>query len=239
MAVSRASAAMLSRCTMRPSSITTAMSPSASAKRKFCSTSRMVVSSRLQLLEGADHVVDDGRRDALGRLVDQDQPARLDDGAGDRQHLLLPARQHAGGMRPEPLERREEARRSSRARAASGGPPCAASTMFSAHREVGEHAHGLRHVGDAGARDVGRGRAADLAAVERDPAALGFHSPMMVRSVVVLPAPLRPSSTVMAPARHGEVDALQDVILADVGVHAFQREQRVRHGRRLLAATPR
>src|SRR3990170_3449703 len=30
--------------------------------------------------------------------------------------------------------------------------------------------------------------------------ALGFHSPMMVRSVVVLPAPLRPSSTVIAPA---------------------------------------
>ena len=29
---------------------------------------------------------------------------------------------------------------------------------------------------------------------------LGFHSPMMVRSVVVLPAPLRPSSTVMAPS---------------------------------------
>src|SRR6185503_12903415 len=29
--------------------------------------------------------------------------------------------------------------------------------------------------------------------------ALGFHSPMMVRSVVVLPAPFRPNSTVMAP----------------------------------------
>jgi hypothetical protein len=28
---------------------------------------------------------------------------------------------------------------------------------------------------------------------------LGFHSPMMVRSVVGLPAPLRPSSTVIAP----------------------------------------
>src|SRR5581483_7567072 len=28
---------------------------------------------------------------------------------------------------------------------------------------------------------------------------LGFHNPMMVRNVVVLPAPLRPSSTVMAP----------------------------------------
>src|SRR5215470_692337 len=29
---------------------------------------------------------------------------------------------------------------------------------------------------------------------------LGFHNPMMVRKVVVLPAPLRPSSTVMAPS---------------------------------------
>ncbi len=51
----------------------------------------------------------------------------------------------------------------------------------------------------------------------------------MVRSVVVLPAPLRPSSTVMLAARHDEIDALQDVILADVGVHAFEREERLSH----------
>src|SRR5262249_4830184 len=46
-AVSAANSAMVSRCTMRPSSITTAWSPSASANRKFCSTSRIVVAPRL------------------------------------------------------------------------------------------------------------------------------------------------------------------------------------------------
>ena len=63
----------------------------------------------------------------------------------------------------------------------------------------------------------------------------------MVLSVVVLPAPLRPSSTVMRAARHLEVHALQDVILADVGVHALQAQQRISHGARSfgIAATPR
>ena len=52
---------------------------------------------------------DDRRREALGRLVDQQQPARLDDRAGDRQHLLLAARQRAGARQPELLQRRKEA----------------------------------------------------------------------------------------------------------------------------------
>jgi hypothetical protein len=46
------------------------------------------------------------------------------------------------------------------------------------------------------------------------------HSPMIVRSVVLLPAPLRPSSMVTSPSRHVEVDAVQDVVRADVRVHA-------------------
>ena len=49
---------------------------------------------------------------------------------------------------------------------------------------------------------------------------------MIVRSAVVLPAPLRPSSMVVLPAGRVEVDALQDVIAADVSVHAFKRQRR-------------
>ena len=45
---------------------------------------------------------------------------------------------------------------------------------------------------------------------------------MIVRSVVVLPAPLRPSSIVTWPAGTCEVDAVQDVVRADVRVHALQ-----------------
>ncbi len=52
----------------------------------------------------------------------------------------------------------------------------------------------------------------------------------MVRSVVVLPAPLRPSSMVSLPRGTDEVDAVQDVIGADVRVHALQSEQVLVHG---------
>src|SRR5690349_416230 len=63
----------------------------------------------LQLAQRRDQVLHDGRREALARLVDQQQAARLDDGAGDGEHLLLAARELAGGIEPELPERREQA----------------------------------------------------------------------------------------------------------------------------------
>ena len=53
------------------------------------------------LAECGDHITDDGGRQSLGRLVDQDQIASLDDGAGNGQHLFLPPRQRVGGLLPE------------------------------------------------------------------------------------------------------------------------------------------
>ena len=52
-------------------------------------------------------------------------------------------------------------------------------------------------------------------------------------SVVVLPAPLRPSSVTTSPGAHVEVDAVQDVRLAVPGLQVLDREQRradVKHG---------
>ena len=46
---------------------------------------------------------------------------------------------------------------------------------------------------------------------------------MMVRSVVVLPAPLRLKQDGHGTGRNGKIDALQYVVLTDVGVHARQR----------------
>ena len=123
----------------------------------------MVVLLRLQLAEGVDQVVDDRRRQALARLVDQQQLARLDDGARDRQHLLLPARQLAGRVEPELLQRREQAedpvqpRRVQLVGAARGAR---GQHHVLLHRQVGEDAHALGHVGDAELRDVGRGELA-------------------------------------------------------------------------------
>ena len=58
--------------------------------------------------------------------------------------------------------------------------------------------------------------------------------PMIDFSVVVLPAPLRPSSVTTSPARTSNVDAVQDVRLAVPGLQVLDREQRradVKHGR--------
>ena len=60
-------------------------------------------------------------------------------------------------------------------------------------------------------------------------------SPTRLRSVVVLPAPLRPSSVTISPSPHLEADAVQDVALAVIGVQAFGLE----HDARSAAAFPR
>ena len=114
----------------------------------------------LQLAEGVDHVGDDGRRQPLGRLVDQQQPARLDDGARHRQHLLLAARQKA---------RRQVSRTASAPRSGAkiqssrlwiGRARARGQHQILLHREVGEDRHALGHIGDAQPRDVGRRQAA-------------------------------------------------------------------------------
>ena len=47
--------------------------------------------------EGAD-LLDDRRLHAVARLVEQQQDWAVDQGAGDREHLLLPARQRAAAL---------------------------------------------------------------------------------------------------------------------------------------------
>src|SRR5215218_5078235 len=63
----------------------------------------------LQVAQRGDQVEDDGRRETFAGLVDEEQAARLDHRAGDREHLLLTARELAGWIEPELLERREQA----------------------------------------------------------------------------------------------------------------------------------
>ena len=59
------------------------------ATPRFCSISRMRSPSCLELLEHVDQVLDDRRREPLGRLV-HDQELRVrQQRASDRQHLLL------------------------------------------------------------------------------------------------------------------------------------------------------
>ena len=90
--------------------------------------------------------------------------------------------------------------------------------------EAGEDAALLRHVADAGARDpVQRQRRSVLPAKRIAPSRLRTM-PMMARSVVVLPAPLRPRSVTVSPSRTSSVDAVQHVALAVPGVEVADFE---------------
>ena len=47
---------------------------------------------------------------------------------------------------------------------------------------------------------------------------------MMARTVVVLPTPLRPSTAVIGSVRHLEIDALQHMAGAVMGIEGFERK---------------
>ena len=186
----------------------------------------------LQSLEGLDHVAHDGGREALGRLVDQEQTARLDDGAGDGQHLLLPAGEIARRQVPEALESGEEAE--DPVEPHSGRPArCGRrAAMFSRTVRSAKMPMALRHIGDARARAMSGVEAEVMSRPSKTMLpAEACHRPMMVRSVVVLPAPLRPSSIGQLALRDGEVHAVQDVIRTDMRMHAGKLQEGLSHGR--------
>ena len=179
----------------------------------------------LHFLQALDQRADDRRRKALGRLVDQQQAARLNEGAREREHLLLPARQRAGAREPELLERREETENPVEARFVHRAFARRQHEVF-AHREIGKHRHGLRHVADAGARDIGDAERLDALATEPyfprrgvPQAHDGAQCGRLARAVAA-------EQHRGAAIRHVEVDAVQNVVLPDVGLDPGQREKR-------------
>ena len=72
------------------------------------------------------------------------------------------------------------------------------------------------------------GQPRDVLALHADRALPGRDEAEMERSVVVLPAPLRPMRVTHCPRLHGQRDALEDVGLPVVGVNVLEREQRHR-----------
>ena len=124
------------------------------ATRKFCSTSRIVTPVRLiSLRHSISAPMIAGARPLVGSSISK-QAARLDDGAGDRQHLLLAARQRARARQPEFLQRREEAENPFEPGVVER-PVARGEHEIFLDAEIGKHRHRLRHIGDAGARDGG------------------------------------------------------------------------------------
>ena len=152
--------------------------------------------------------------------------------AADRQHLLLAARERArrsgGGARAGA----GTARNTCVAVLLDPGAvlaPVGAELEVVLDRQVREHHAALGRVRRCRAPTISCARhARDVAALERDraPRAPGTR-PEIVRSSVVLPAPLAPISVTISPASARSDDALQRVDRAVVDVEVLDLEQHV------------
>ena len=168
----------------------------------FLSMTRIDWPAARSASQAAPDFVADQRRQAFGRLVEDEQPRIGHQRAADRQHLLLAAGQqvrHAAGAR---WRAAETARRSSssvhgsrRAAAVSRG-----GDQIFARGEIGKHLPAFRHQADAELGDAvgrqSRGFPRRRSGSSRAPPRV---SPMIERTVVVLPMPLRPISDTISP----------------------------------------
>jgi hypothetical protein len=111
------------------------------------------------------------------------------------------------------------------------------------HGQVGEDAHVLRHVGHAHARHVGRrgarAGAANGRAVEADLALRRAPQSHDRAQRGGLAGAVAAQQHGHGCRRHGQIDAVQDVVRADVRVHVLQFQQRLRHAAFSVGLTPR
>src|ERR1019366_957991 len=192
-----------------------------------------------ELPDGSDHVLDDGRRQALARFVDEQQLPGFDDGAGHREHLLLPARQQARPVLPEALQRRKLAEDQLKTPGVdvlgSSGPPGREEDVL-AHGEVGEDPHVLGHVRDSAPRDLRRLEGADVLALEPDRARRDVPEAHDAAQRRRLAGAVASEKDRQRAAGDLEIDAMEDVVGADVRVDAFELQERAAHR---AASTPR
>ena len=116
-----------------------------------------------RLRERVRHLADDPGREALGGLVDEEQAVGVEQGARERHHLLLTAREGARALGGALHEVREELRDelAPRVGVALGEP------QVLRDREPGEHLPVLGHVPDAAPHDPVRALAVDALAGEQ------------------------------------------------------------------------
>src|SRR5690606_25683893 len=124
--------------------------------------------------DDALYVLDDRRLDALGRLVEDEQPGAGRERASDRELLLLAAREVAAPPAQHGVQDREELEQLVRdAAGAAAGREAHAQVLLDG--EPGEDLASLRHVADAHRHPALGRQAADALAVEPDLAGTGRH----------------------------------------------------------------
>src|SRR6185312_7592240 len=117
----------------------------------------------LQRADGLADLLDDDRRQALGRLVQKQEPRAGAQNAGNRQHLLLPAREFRALARAETLLQVREQREYLVERETAGLHHRRQQQVL-LDAETGEDAALLRAEGDAGAGNALRRQGDQLAA---------------------------------------------------------------------------
>ena len=156
------------------------------------------------LAQFGDDLIDlahDQRRQAERRLVEQQQLRRRHQGAGDRQHLLLAARELAGLLAEALLQDREQRQHALEIgrRRLPVAPRRGAERDVLRHAERAEDAPPLGHQRQAlGDQPLGR-LAADRPNPKPDRPPARRTRPAMLRSRVDLPAPLGPITATISP----------------------------------------
>ena len=175
------------------------------------------------LVEQRADLLDQLGRQALGRLVDDDEVGVAHQGAAHREHLLLAARQHAGRIvlaRGEVGKQRKHVLELPAPEHAGALQP---ELEVLPHGQAGEHLAVLGHVADAGMGDLVGPQPRDRAALEADLADRRHQSHDRL-------AGGRAADAVAAEQAHDlalvdrEVDALQDVALAVEGMQVADLE---------------
>ena len=171
-------------------------------------------------------LADDDRRQALGRLVEHQEPRAGAQDARDRQHLLLAARQLAAAA-GEPLGEIGKQREDALERQPAGRRDARRQQQVLAHAEAGEDGALLGADRHAEARDA-VGREADrLAAGEDDraaPLADDAHDRLEGRRLAGAVA-AEQGDDLARP--HLEIDAVEDVRFAVPGVQPGNGERRL------------
>jgi len=144
-------------------------------------------------------LLDDDRREALGRLVQHQKPRAGMQDSCDRQHLLLAARQF-GALAVEPLleigkQFEDLIQRQPRPSATTGGNSrfSRTSRLAKMPRSSGQKATPMRAIRSEDARPIS-------CSLKRIAPVRLPMIPITDFSVVVLPAPLRPSNVTTSPA---------------------------------------
>src|SRR5580692_7619660 len=129
------------------------------------------LAERAQIDDGAADILDDRRLDALGRLVEQEQPRPHHQRAADGELLLLAARKVAAAPAQHGFEHRKQRKHVVRYAARLARQRRKTGAQIFLDREQRKDLTALRHIGDAAPRPLRRSQRGDVAAFPGDGAA--------------------------------------------------------------------